>query len=180
MKNRFRLFMAGTMCVIMAMGAAACGSNAQQIGGSSGGETDSGSEDTASGYVFVYDGVKVGADMDMAPIEESLGEPAGYYEEASCAAQGISKIYNYSDFEIYTYPDGDVDRIQTVILKTDNVCTAEGVDLSNSKSDVTAVYGEDYEESNGQIIYRKDGMKLCFIMDEDTILSIEYNSSILD
>ena len=181
MKSKLRMFLVTGVCAMLAFGVTACGSSEpKEIGSSSGAGADSADAEKTTGYVFKYNGVVVGADMDMAPIAEALGEPSNYYEEPSCAAQGISKIYNYADFDIYTYPDGDTDRVQTVVLKNDNVATAEGVDLSKSKTDITAAYGENYEESNGQMVYGKDGMKLCFIMDGDTILSIEYNSGILD
>jgi hypothetical protein len=181
MKKRFRMVITAGMCVMMAFGAMACGNNSpQQIGGSSDAESNDAAETSGTGYVFSYKGTEIPVDADMAPIAEALGEPSNYYEEPSCAAQGISKIYNYADFDVYTYPDGDVDRVQSVVLKNDNVATAEGVDLSADKAEIMSVYGDDYTESSGQMVYGKDGMKLCFIMDGDSILSIEYNSSILD
>ena len=181
MKNKIRLLITAGLCSAMVLGVTACGSEPKEIGSSQGAQAGTDSQtSSASGYVFTYNGTTIAADADMAPIAEALGEPANYYEEPSCAAQGISKIYNYSDFEVYTYPDGDNDLVQTVILKTDNVATPEEIDLSKEKSDIIAAYGEDYEEANGQMVYKKDGMKLCFIMDGDSILSIEYNSGVLD
>ena len=40
------------------------------------------------------------------------------------------------------------------------------------------VYGEATLE-NGMLIYAKDGMKLCFIMQDDSVISIEYRSTAL-
>lgn len=137
-------------------------------------------ESSEKGYVFEVNGVKVAVDADMEPIAEALGEPDSYFEEPSCAAQGIAKLYTYSSFEIDTYPDGDKDLVACVILKDDNVTTLEGVDLSMTKAEVIEVYGENYEETEGRIAYEKDGMKLCFILDGENIAAIEYNSAVLN
>ena len=44
---------------------------------------------------------------------------------------------------------------------------------------MTEAYGEGTEEL-GMTVYRKDDMKLCFILQEDSIVSIEYRSTVLD
>lgn len=137
-------------------------------------------ENKGSGYVFESGSVQIKVDMDMAPIAEQLGEPSGYYEEPSCAAQGIAKIYTYSGFEIETYPDGERDLIACVVLKDDSVATPEGVDLSMTKEQIISVYGSDCEETETSLVYEKDGTKLCFILDGEEISSIEYDSPVLN
>ena len=133
---------------------------------------------SAVGYVFNYDGMDIAVDADAAPIIDKLGEPNNYFESPSCAADGIGKLYTYSDFEIQTYPDGDVDRVLYVLLRTDNVATAEGIDLSSSREDIIEAYGEATEEATGSMKYEKDGMTLVFLFDGDSLISIEYDSSL--
>lgn len=133
-----------------------------------------------TGYVFTYNGTTLAVDMDMSTVEDELGEPDSYFEQPSCAAEGIAKIYTYSSFEINTYPDGNQDLIACIILKDDNVATAEGIDLSMTKEDIIDAYGSGYEETERSIVYEKDGMKLCFILDGDDIISIEYDSPVLN
>lgn len=142
--------------------------------------SDTDTKEDAKGYVFETGGVEIAVDMDMSTLEDKLGEPASYFEEPSCAAQGIAKLYTYASYEVDTYPDGDKDLVASIILKDDNVATAEGIDLSMTKADVIEKYGEDYEETEGCITYAKDGMKLKFILDGENLASIEYNSSVLD
>lgn len=137
-------------------------------------------ETEETGYVFVYNDVEIVVDTDMSTIAEQLGEPNSYFEEPSCAAQGIAKIYTYSSFQIETYPDGDKDLIACVILKDDNVSTPEGIDLSMTKDDIIAVYGSDCETTERSMVYEKNGTKLCFILDGDSIASIEYDSPVLN
>lgn len=138
-------------------------------------EAASDSQSEAS-YTFSYDGMEIKVDDDVAPIVDKLGEPSQYFESPSCAAEGIGKLYTYSDFEIQTYPDGDVDKILYVRLRTDNVATAEGIDLSSSKDDVIAEYGEPTSEATGSMTYEKGGTSLIFIFDGESLSSIEYDS----
>lgn len=133
---------------------------------------------TVRGYVFVTGGVTVEVDADMAPILTALGEPASYFEAASCAFEGLDKIYTYSSFEIDTYPAQDRDLVSAVILKDDSVTTAEGICIGDSLQKLQETYGEGSMEE-GMLTYEKDGMKLCFILREDSVISIEYRSTVL-
>lgn len=157
-----------------------CGgsSDTKVIEGSSSSTTTESATDS-TGFVFAYDGMDIAVDADVAPIIEKLGEPNQYFESPSCAAEGIGKLYTYSDFEIQTYPDGDVDRVLYVLLRTDNVATKEGVDLSSSKDDILAAYAEaPAEESDSVVKYEKNGTTLQFLFDGDSLISIEYDSDL--
>lgn len=185
------------VCILSVCMLAGCGSNdadnsSDNAGAGSAqteenaGNNDAEEKDTVSQepqgdvYSFAYNGAELIVDTDIAPIVDKLGEPDEYFEEPSCAAQGIAKIYTYSGIRIETYPDGDTDLIASVILKDDTVATPEGVDLSMGKDDVIAAYGSDYEESGNSMVYEKNGTKLLFILNGDDIASIEYNSPVLN
>ncbi len=131
---------------------------------------------SGNGYFFSYNDIDIKVDLDATEVTDALGEPDTYFESPSCAAQGIGKLYGYGDFEIQTYPEGDDDKILYVMLKTDMVSTPEGIDISKSREDVIAAYGEPTEENTSSLIYEKDGMKLKFIFDKDDMISIEYDS----
>lgn len=156
------------------------GSQAADGTGTSGGET---AADSGKGYTFVYQGVTVEIDADAAPILDQLGEPVSYFEAASCAFDGLDKMYTYHGFELDTYPDGDKDYVSGVILKDDSVLTAEGIGIGDTREELEQAYpGEGAgagQEENGMLVYEKDGMKLCFILQEDEIISIEYRSTVL-
>ena len=174
------------LCMVLVLGLAGCGSDSSDGGDASNGgtsgndSTQQSDSSTPKGYVFEANGVTIGADMDMEPIAEALGEPSSIFEEPSCAAQGTAYLYTYSGFQVNTYPDGDTNLVGTIILKDDTVATPEGIDLSKTRDDVIAAYGDDYEETDRMISYEKDGMKLSFIFDGDNIASIEYNSSVMN
>ena len=142
------------------------------------GKTDE--ENSADGYFYVVDGVKVGVDMDMDELKASLGESKSVFEAPSCAGEGISYIYTYASYEIETYPAVDgKNRIGYIILKDDTTATAEGIDLSMTKEDVIQVYGEDYEEDVNMFTYERGGTKVKFIFEGDDIISIEYASAVI-
>lgn len=127
-------------------------------------------------YVFEADGVKVAVDTDAAAVVDKLGEPDGYFEEPSCAGQGMTKIYTYAGFQISTYEEGKKDLIERIVLMDDTVATAEGVDLSMTKDDVTKAYGEDYTGTDNKLVYQAGDMTLNFVLDGDAVISIEYVS----
>lgn len=170
-----------SVCMAGAIALAGCGSQPVEKDGNAADEggTENQSSSGGKGYVFKANGVEIAMDMDMSTIEDKLGEPASYFEEPSCAAQGTARLFTYSGFEVDTYPDGDKDLVACVILKDDTVATPEGVDLSKTKADVIAAYGEDYTENGTALEYEKDGMTLSFILDGDNIAAIEYNSSVM-
>lgn len=173
-----------SVCMLGVLALSGCGSADDSAAGEntvkqSAAENSGDAKASSGGYVFMSDGVEIGVDMDMAPIAEALGEPGSYFEEPSCAAEGIAKQYGYGSFVIETYPDGDNDLVCSIVLKDDSVATPEGIDLSMTRDDIIETYGEDYEESGSSIVYEKNGMKLLFIMDGDNIVSIEYDSAVL-
>lgn len=136
-------------------------------------------EAAAKGYVFIYNDVAVEIDADAAPVVEGLGESVSYFEAASCAFEGLDKVYTYNGFELDTYPAGEEDRISAVVIKDDSVSTAEGVSIGDSLAKVEETYGSDGVSEGGMIVYQKDGMKLCFILQDDAVVSIEYRTTVL-
>lgn len=133
----------------------------------------------ANGYEFTVNGVSMGPDMDAAYIVSALGDPLNYFEAASCAFEGLDKIYTYASFEIDTYPQDGKDLISAVILKDDLVYTEEGAYIGMTVDQITALYGET-EADGGALVYQQGDMKLKFIIDNQVVVSIEYDSKVLD
>lgn len=139
-------------------------------------ETPAADDKALEGYVFEADGVKIAVDADITAVTEKLGEADSYFEEPSCAGQGITQIHTYGGFTLYTYENGGKNLIERIVLMDDTVATAEGVDLSMTKDDVIEAYGEDYTGTDNTLVYEKGGMKLNFVLDGDAVISIEYVS----
>ena len=134
--------------------------------------TDAGA--TTDGYSFENNGTTIPMNVDAAPLTKALGEPVEYFEAASCAFQGLDKIYYYNGFELGTYPNGDKDYVSYVNLLDDSVTTDKGVYLGSTLGDVKAAYGEEYTVDGSSYVYRLGDTKLTFIIEEDLVTSITY------
>ena len=132
------------------------------------------------GYTFTYKDVIIEMDADAAPIIEKLGKPDSYFEAPSCAFEGIDKMYAYGGLEVDTYPTDDKDYISAVIFKDDTLTTTEGIGIGDSVSSLEEAYGTKWNDEDGMMVYEKDGMKLCFIVEEDAVISVEYRSGIIE
>ena len=132
------------------------------------------------GYAYICNDVVIEMDADAAPIIEALGEADSYFESPSCAFQGIDKTYTYGSIEIDTYPTDEKDFVSAVIFKDDSVATLEGVSIGDSLEKVREVYGSEGSGEGGMVVYEKDAMKLCFIIQDDAVAAIEYRSTVLD
>lgn len=138
-------------------------------------------EETAyKGYAFIYQGIAIEIDAEADPILAQLGEANSYFEAASCAFNGLDKMYTYSSFELDTYPVEDKDFISMILFKDDSIATAEGISIGDPVDKIIEIYGEDAREENGMMVYVKDNMKLCFIIEEENVISIEYQTMVLD
>lgn len=146
-----------------------------------GGDTGTGqsSQTEIKGYGFKTGGAVLAPDMDMDALLPQLGEAKSVYEAPSCAGQGIGYTYDFGSFKVETYPNEDVNYIAYILLQNDTVSTMEGIDLSMTREDVIAAYGDGYEETEKGLIYEKDGMKLKFIFEGDAMVSIEYASAVV-
>jgi len=140
-----------------------------------GGEAAAAQADT---YVFEYDGIQMAVNMEAAPVLEALGEPVSYFEAASCAFEGLDKMYTYSSFEVDTYPEGDVDYISCIYFLDDLVETPEGICLYMTQADMEEAYGTEYTEVNGAFVYSKGNGELSFIIENDEIVAIEYKTKV--
>ena len=195
MKKKCLAFIIG--CLLMA-GLAACGEEEVKVvdksPDESSAEADEGTkqkntpkednEDSLTGYIFDVDvdgkTVSVTTDVEMEGVLEQLGEPASYFEAKSCAFEGLDKTYTYDHFRIVTYQDGEIDKISSIVFLDDIEETQEGVGIGMTKEDMENAYGTEYEENGDMVIYTKDGKHLSFLVKDDVIESIEYNSSVLD
>ena len=181
------------LCVVTMAGMTACGNDAKVIEGnaSSGTQTEiiGGAEetteilltnDTDAGWTFQTGDVTLTPDMDMSAIADQLGEPKSYFEAASCAFEGLDKIYTYTSFEIETYPQDTADCIKSIVLKDDTVSTVEGVSIGDSEDKVRETYGAPAEESTGKLVYQKEKTNLVFVISSGVVASIEYDSMVME
>lgn len=134
--------------------------------------------DDRVGYSLTIEDYKIMVGDDFSSIKGELGENYEFQEVPSCAFEGMDKIYTFSDYEIYNYIDGDVEKIYTITLLNDNISTAEGVKIGSTIDDVVSKYGVDYKDAIGAYTYAKGKTLLTFIFDNNSVISIEYKLDI--
>lgn len=125
-------------------------------------------------YAFVLGDKRVDVNEDMTLALADLGEPLSYFEAESCAFDGLDKTYTYSGFIITTRPEGEKDYIQSILLTDDSVTTAKGIYIGSTRDEVIASYGETDDALPTLLSYTSAGTTLNFILDGDTVVSIEY------
>lgn len=128
------------------------------------------------GYLFeAKAGLTIAMHQEAEPVLSQLSEPSFFLESPSCAFQGTDRIYNYQSYQITTYEKEGKEYIYDVYFLDDSVTTAEGIYIGCSLDEVISAYGENYTEDNGKYTFEKDAMQLIFLMDNDTVQTIEYS-----
>lgn len=139
---------------------------------------DNVSDKGPAGYGFKVSGTEIYMDESADALIGKLGEADEYYEAASCAFDGMDKVYVYDGFEVDTYPSEDGDKISAVVLLSDSVSTPEGIFIGSSIDNVTEIYGDDYETEDDSMIFTSEGMRLCFVHKDGVVTGIEYLSKV--
>lgn len=136
-----------------------------------------------TGYYLTVNGYDVCIDEAMEAVCAGVGAEESYFEAPSCAFDGIEKTYTYSNggVVVKTYLGTDkVDYVNNIIIKNDLVSTNEGLTIGDNVDKVVECYGEDFKDNNGSYEYTKDNMKLLVVMEEGTVVSIQYISNFLE
>lgn len=132
------------------------------------------------GYVFKTGDVEIEIEAEAKEYIDALGEPQSYYEAPSCAFGDLDKVYTYNGFELNTFQENGTDYVSSVILKDDSVSTKEGVCIGDDAAKVTETYGDYTSKTDKAFVYAKGNMKLCFFIEDDVIVSIEYLNTLMD
>lgn len=129
------------------------------------------------------DGVEVTCDSGAAELLAAFGEEYTYSEAISCVYTGMDKTWQYSDCILYTYPDGENDRLMELYC-TQNVTTAKGIAIGASRKDVEAAYGKEYEKAGTTITYALEApdsltlpASIYFELENDTVCAIGITSA---
>ncbi len=125
-------------------------------------------------YTFTNGTTKIAINADAAPILAALGQWRDYAESASCAFEGLDKVYTYAGFEIQTYPMGEQDFVYMIILQDDTVATEKGIRIGATKDAVIAAYGTPDQDTATALTYNGEGMYLQFILRDGAVTSIQY------
>ena len=177
MRNLIILLVLSALCIsLVACGPSIAENSADESESESVQSQTSQTPDTPAdpGYVLTLNQTDISIGADVEPIVAALGEPTSYFESASCAYQGMDKIYTYGGVIIRTYPNGSADCVLNIEIKDDTVSTKEGVCIGDSKEKVEDVYGVPASSNETSLIYKKGVCELSFILKDGAVSSITY------
>lgn len=130
-------------------------------------------DNSKEAFVFKKGDVTIKMNAPAADIIAALGEPDQYYEEASCAFEGMDKTYTYGSIDVTTYTLNGIDYIAGVVLWDDSVETPEGLYIGAKAADVTKAYGVDAAGKTNVDVTKGDSHILILLKD-DVVTSIQY------
>ena len=175
-KNLKLRVLAALMALALCATFTACGNSSDNDVVIGGNVSDDTNQNTTESLAFVYNNVKVTPNDLVEPLIPALGSDYKYSESPSCAYIGLDKVYVYSDFILYTYPDDKaVDHVLQIVLTSENLSTAEGLKLGDPASKITEIYGDNYKESSGSYAYTFGKTTLVILTKDNIIQSIQYN-----
>ena len=173
-----------TLALILLIGMTACGSTEPEVTNAptSGSETQT-TEPQATeapaaaeeGYGFTLQGIKLipGAVFDESKMPENNGK----FEVPSCAIEGTDILYNYDVVEVTVFDAGEEPVIYSIYLMDANTSTTEGLYLGDDVATVESIYGTDYTDENGTMVYAKGDTQLRIMIDNGAVFNIEYRAT---
>lgn len=163
------------LALMLALSLAACGGKGDGKTQPSGPQ-DAGTPNPTANSKFVpaFKSCPLPMNAEFAPLLDFLGEPASYFEAASCAFDGLDKTYTYAGLEVITYPNGEKDYVSSVRILDNSVSTPEGITIGSTREEVTAAYGADFQEVGSQYVYEDGDATLNILFENDAAISVEY------
>lgn len=141
---------------------------------------------SAEDIALVIDGKTYRCAEDVSTLLKDLGEEYTYSEAISCAYDGLDKTYTFENADVYTYPDGEIDRVFEITVYSGDVSTPKGLKIGDSVSRLEELYGTGYEEAGITLIYQlpakqenAEGASLYVTVENDVIASIAITAEML-
>jgi len=174
--ERMKRVLCGVLLFLIVSMAAGCGDRPPSIESlaPSSGSAQGAAPLSANDLVLSIGGKEFRLDDNIALVTAVLGTEYEYSETISCEYDGMDKIFTYDGVEFYTYPEGEEDFLHEILLLTPKYQTARGIAVDDSKDQVTAAYGEEFEDKGGIWVYKADSGALWFYFTGDTVRSVSF------
>ena len=137
-----------------------------------------GGKEAAVSPALTVDGTTFTHESAVDEILTALGEDYTYYEAISCVYDGMDKTYDYGNVVVYTYPDGETDRLMELYC-TGGEVSAQGITVGSAKDDVVKTFGTGYTEEGSVLSYslkateaQNTPASLYFELEDDTVTAI--------
>ena len=100
-------------------------------------------------------GTKISGDTEVEVILDLLGDDYQYYEAISSVYEGMDKTYSYGDCVLYTYPDGETDRLMELYCTGGDV-SAKGITFGAAREEIVETFGGDFREEGAMLLYEAE------------------------
>lgn len=129
-------------------------------------------QEKGEAFAFTFNNVLLvpGAAFDASKLPEATST----YTVPSCALEGTDNVYNYEAFEVTAFDEGKGEFIYSIYLIDPNLTTPEGLALGDSLDKAVNLYGSAYTQEDSAYIYESAGTQLILILQDNSIISIEY------
>jgi len=94
-----------------------------------------------------------------------------YEEMESCAYIGTDRIYYYSGYTLFTFPEEGKDYILEIEL-AGSMETSKGIKIGSSFDEVKTKYGDGYESKGLTVVYTADLLQLIFNIVDNKVTKI--------
>ncbi|MGI6577520.1 MAG: hypothetical protein ACOX1Q_05670 [Eubacteriales bacterium] len=179
------------IAVILCIGAilmlvTGCGDNEQTPGNeNTPGVSDIGTFSEAD-IALIIGGETFRCGEDVTELLEKMGDDYTYSEAISCAYDGLDKNFAYADYDIYTYPDGNIDRVSEITVYNADASTPKGLKVGDTVEVMEQLYGSGYKEEGITLVYviepkqeNAQGASLYVVAEDGIIQSISITAEIL-
>ena len=120
-------------------------------------------------------GKKIDLNEDMSEVLSKLGDAKNVYSEASChGTEGEDKTYEYDGFSVFTYPDGEIDRVIEITIKGEGIATPKGISVGSKDSEIGDKYGDDVQKTGKYLSYSVGDKSLQFFVEDGVVKEIDY------
>ena len=119
------------------------------------------------------------AETAIATLTDTVGEYVDYMEAPSCVHEGSDKVYTYDGFMVSSSPAADGSEFITdVTFTSDAVGLDNGIMIGSSGDDVTAAFGENFEEQFGARKYVSGDITLTITLSDNIVTSMSISKAV--
>ncbi len=112
-------------------------------------------------------------------LTDKLGKEIDFMEAASCVHPGNDKVYTFEGFTVTTSPDAKGDEyVAELSFLSDAVGFENGIMIGSSEEDVTAAFGDKYEEKFGVRKYSVNGVTITFTFTDKAVSALSVSKTL--
>lgn len=136
----------------------------------SGGSKDSGLENTEA---KVNNNI-IKLNQEISEVTDVLGDDYKVEKSKSCMFDGYDKIYTYKDMVINTYPDGEKDLVNSIIIRSKDVDIYKDIHVGDKIDDIKSAMDETPAVDDADLCtYEFEKSGITFYIEDEKICEIE-------